>query len=160
LLEEPIDPDTPLRDWLPAFVDALGLDDLLERASIHAQDAEALTDLLDVVRTRDGLVVQDFAGPVRRPGRVVVTTYHSSKGRQFDAVILPGLQDGVMPSAWKQAGRWQFSDIEDQRKLFYVGMTRARHTLALLWSPRGENVFGDPNEWPRSRFLEDVLAQL
>jgi DNA helicase-2/ATP-dependent DNA helicase PcrA len=140
LLDTPIDPETPLHEWLPAFVDQLGLEEILERAGSHAQDAEALADLLEVVREREGLVVQDFAGPVRRPGRVVVTTYHSSKGRQFDAVILPGLQDGVMPSAWKRAGRWQFSDIEDQRKLFYVGMTRARHPGPAVVPARRERV--------------------
>jgi len=47
---------------------------------------------MDVIRRDQTLVVQDFAGPIRRPGRIVVTTYHSSKGREFDAVILHGLQ--------------------------------------------------------------------
>lgn len=158
LLEESVDPDTPLNEWLPAFADALGLGVILECSRIHAQDHEALAELLDMVLTREGLVVQDFAGPVRRRGRIVVTTYHSSKGREFDAVILPGLQDGVIPSAWKpRGGRWQFSNIEDQLKLFYVGITRPRHTLALLWSPLGENRYGDAGQWPRSRFLDLIL---
>jgi DNA helicase-2/ATP-dependent DNA helicase PcrA len=161
LLEEPVDPETPLGDWLSGLVEALGLTDILERGGIHAQDQEALADLLEVALAREELVVQDFAGPIRRPGRIVVTTYHSSKGREFDAVILPGPQDGVMPNAWKPRGRpWQFSNIDDQLKLFYVGITRARHTLALLWSPLGENRFGDPGQWPRSRFLDGVLKQL
>lgn len=161
LLEEPVDPEAPLAEWLGGFIDALGLQDILTLGKVHAQDEEALADLVDGIRTDEALVVQDFAGPIRRPGRIVVTTYHSSKGREFDAVILPGLQDGVIPSAWKRrGGGWQFSNIDDQRKLFYVGMTRARHTLALLWSPLGENRFGDPDEWPRSRFVDVILEQL
>jgi DNA helicase-2/ATP-dependent DNA helicase PcrA len=161
LLEESVDPEAPLGTWLGGLVDALGLEDILDRGGVHAQDQEALTDLLNVIRRDQSLVVQDFAGPIRRPGRIVVTTYHSSKGREFDAVILPGLQDGIMPSAWKPRGRqWRFANVDDQRKLFYVGVTRARHTLALLWSPLGENRFGDPGEWARSRFVDGILEQL
>lgn len=160
LLETPVDPEAPLAAWLSDFVGALALDDILQRGGIHAQDLEALADLLHAARAQAELVVQDFAGPVRRPGRIVVTTYHSAKGREFDAVILPGLQDGVMPRSWKRRGVWRFSGIENDLKLFYVAVTRARHTLALLWSQLGENSFGDPGQWPRSRFVDDVLKQL
>lgn len=162
LIEEPVDPDMLLADWLSTFVGALGLDDLLKKSPHRAQDLEALSELLDVVRRRNaGLLVQAFAGPIRRPGRIVVTTYHSSKGREFDAVILPGLQDGIIPSAWRPRGRsWQFENIDHALKRFYVAVTRARHSLALVWSPIAENRFGDPGEWSRSRFVDAVLDQL
>jgi DNA helicase-2/ATP-dependent DNA helicase PcrA len=162
LLEEPVDPDTLLADWLGQFVTALQLDEILKRGAVHAQEREALAELLLAVRKKHaGLPIQAFAGPIRRPGRIVVTTYHSSKGREFDAVILPGLQDGIMPSAWKpRGGYWRFDRVDNDLKLFYVALTRARHSLALLWSPSGENRFGDPHEWPRSRFIDAVLEQL
>jgi DNA helicase-2/ATP-dependent DNA helicase PcrA len=161
VLEDAVEPDAPLAPWLEGLVDALGLDELLARGGEHGQDAEALADLRRTAARRDlGLTVQDLAGPVRRPGRVVVTTYHSAKGREFDAVILPGLQNGIIPGKYKKGGQWRGSNVDHQLKLFYVAVTRARHTLALLWSPLGENRYGDDGQWPVSPFVGPLLEQI
>ena len=90
----------------------------------------------------------------------MVTTYHSAKGREFDAVILPGLQDGIIPRARKSGGRWRLTNVDHAQKLFYVGVTRARHSLTLLWSRKAEDAYGDAAAWPPSRFLKPVLEQL
>ncbi len=78
---------------------------------------------------------------------VELCTMHACKGREFDTVILPELNEGILPS--RRAGRE--AEIEEERRLFYVAMTRARSRLAILYTA------GSPGN-PRmpSRFLEPL----
>lgn len=154
LLERPLPQDMLLRDWLSYFAGALTLEEVLAGSSELAQDGEALAELMEIDSTYANLPLADFAGTVRRLGSVVVTNYHSAKGRQFDAVILVGLQDGVVPVAWERNGRWRYGSIDHERKLFYVAMTRARQSIALLWSD-GTRSCGPMG--PRSRFIDRLV---
>ena len=61
---------------------------------------------------------------------VQLMTYHRAKGLEYDAVFLPRLSDGELPF---RSGR-SVAEPEEERRLFYVGITRARHYLALSWS--------------------------
>ena len=71
---------------------------------------------------------------VERDGRGVnLLTYHRAKGLEFDAVFLPRLVDGELPF---RAGRSK-ADPDEERRLLYVGLTRARHHLFLTWSREG-----------------------
>jgi DNA helicase-2/ATP-dependent DNA helicase PcrA len=93
--------------------------------------------------------------PVSSQG-IYVGTVHSAKGREWDAVIVPGLEEGHFPSLKKDA------DIEEERRLMFVAVTRARKWLYLLHSAtraqnRGPNLPPGPLE-PRkaSRFLSEI----
>jgi len=85
---------------------------------------------------------------VERQGRgVQLMTYHRAKGLEFDAVFLPRLLDGELPYRSRRAK----ADPEEERRLLYVGITRARRHLFLSW-PR------DPKASP-SPFLEEIGVQ-
>ncbi len=61
---------------------------------------------------------------------VVLASLHTAKGLEWDAVFLVGLQDGTLPISYAQIPR----EVEEERRLLYVGITRARRYLALSWS--------------------------
>ena len=63
---------------------------------------------------------------------VHLLTYHRAKGLEFDAVFLPRLDEKELPSKLAHTD----DEVEEERRLLYVGITRARHSLALSWSKR------------------------
>jgi DNA helicase-2/ATP-dependent DNA helicase PcrA len=90
--------------------------------------------------------------------RVALLTVHSAKGLEFDVVFLAGLEEGLFPHF---QSRDSMEDLEEERRLCYVGMTRARRRLFLTWTPYRRN-FGPDAGTPSlpSRFLKEVPAEL
>ncbi|GAA5156463.1 ATP-dependent DNA helicase UvrD2 [Nocardioides marinquilinus] len=84
-------------------------------------------------------------------GGVTLATFHAAKGLEWDAVFLVGLQDGTLPITYAQTPE----AVEEERRLLYVGMTRARHDLSLTWA-RARNPGQAPRRQP-SRFLDPLL---
>ncbi|MDJ0339322.1 ATP-dependent helicase [Cryobacterium sp. PH31-O1] len=80
---------------------------------------------------------------------VTLATMHSAKGLEWDVVFVVGLSEGLVPISY--AGT--FEQIDEERRLLYVGITRARSRLALSWSSSGVQARA-PRE--RSRFLEEL----
>lgn len=78
----------------------------------------------------DGITLAELAGG-RAPGRVVLTTYHSAKGREFSAVVLPGLVEGLVPFYFANQGITT-RELERARRLFYVAVTRAIDAVVLI----------------------------
>jgi DNA helicase II / ATP-dependent DNA helicase PcrA len=74
----------------------LDLRAVLELSGEYSEDLDALTKLLEIAAEPE-VTLREFVDGVKARNRVVVTTYHGSKGRQFDAVVLMGLQDQLMP---------------------------------------------------------------
>jgi DNA helicase-2/ATP-dependent DNA helicase PcrA len=72
----------------------------------------------------------DLAGCGANAERICLTTLHSSKGRQFDVVIIPGLEEGRLPSYSATSDE----ALREARRTFYVGFTRARKLVNLLYS--------------------------
>jgi DNA helicase II / ATP-dependent DNA helicase PcrA len=87
-------------------------------------------------------------------GGVNLLTYHRAKGLEFDAVLLPAVEEGLLPI--RQASTPE--EVAEERRLLYVGLTRARVHLWLSWAARRAGPSG--REQPRrpSRFLDDVVA--
>ncbi|MGA8850121.1 MAG: 3'-5' exonuclease, partial [Aeromicrobium sp.] len=76
---------------------------------------------------------------------------HSAKGLEWDAVFCVGMQEGTVPSPFAQTP----AEIEEERRLFYVAVTRARHTLMVSWAA-ARRLGGRGNRGP-TRFLDSLL---
>ena len=87
--------------------------------------------------------------------RVLMMTLHSAKGLEFPVVILAGLEEGLFPHALAS----EDADIEEERRLCYVGMTRARLQLLLTGAAR-RRVFGEYRAAQPSRFIDEVPPDL
>ena len=149
-----------LGQWLSHVVGDIDLLALLNTDAARPDEVEALEALL--VRLRDDpATMGDFARGAQVQGHVVVTTYHSSKGRQFDAVVLPGLQKTLVPNAWWNAGTRSYveTDPAEDRRLFYVALTRARRQAVLCYSRRFRNNNGYAVDG-HSRFVDEVAQRL
>jgi DNA helicase-2/ATP-dependent DNA helicase PcrA len=83
---------------------------------------------------------------------VTLASLHAAKGLEWDAVLLVGLSEGLMPISLAEG--WEA--VEEERRLLYVGVTRAREHLHLSWS-RSRNPGGRGNRTP-SRFLDGLLG--
>ena len=83
-------------------------------------------------------------------------TLHSAKGLEFDLVFLPGLEEGLFPHSRSLADR---PSLEEERRLCYVGVTRAKRTLHLS-AARTRTVFGEPRLSELSRFLAEIPSEL
>ncbi len=92
------------------------------------EDAEANgLDPLTVFLERAALV-SDVDAWKERPDRIVLMTLHSAKGLEFDRVIIAGVEDGLLPHSFSGEPR----DEEEERRLLYVGLTRARKSAVLF----------------------------
>jgi DNA helicase-2/ATP-dependent DNA helicase PcrA len=101
-------------------------------------------------------LVSDLDGVDARRDRVSLMTTHSAKGLEFPVVYLGGMEEGVFPHS---ASSRDERAVEEERRLCYVGMTRAMERLTLSWALErrryGERSFGSP-----SRFLSEIPASL
>jgi DNA helicase-2/ATP-dependent DNA helicase PcrA len=89
-------------------------------------------------------------------GVVTLMTLHSAKGLEFPVVFLAGLEDGVFPHVRTLGNP---TELEEERRLAYVGITRARARLYLTWA-QVRNTWGQPACNPPSRFLDEVPTAL
>jgi ATP-dependent DNA helicase UvrD/PcrA len=91
-----------------------------------------------------------------RDARVWMMTLHSAKGLEFPVVILAGLEEGLFPHSRSSEDE---EELEEERRLCYVGMTRARSRLVLTGAAR-RRIFGEYQSSEPSRFIDEVPAEL
>ena len=89
-------------------------------------------------------------------GVITLMTLHTAKGLEFPTVFLTGMEDGIFPHSRTLGER---DELEEERRLAYVGLTRARERLYLT---RAEyrSAWGSPNYNPASRFLDEIPDEL
>jgi DNA helicase-2/ATP-dependent DNA helicase PcrA len=112
---------------------------------------EALAAFLEKIS-----LVSDIDELDEKADAVTLITLHQAKGLEFPAVFIVGLEEGILPH------RKSFDDpeqMEEERRLCYVGITRAKKRLYLLRSYR-RSLFGGSTANPPSRFLQDISPQL
>ena len=130
------------------------------------QSLSALVDLIEeIVRTREASTMAEVLGSLRRRAEakqppavdgVTLASLHAAKGLEWDAVFLVGLVEKTLPiSHALKAGDEQ---IEEERRLFYVGVTRAREHLHMSWSLARQE--GGHKNRTRSRFLDGLVPEL
>lgn len=90
---------------------------------------------------------------------VSLMTLHRSKGLEFPVVFLAGCEDGVLPYCTSQDPARHFTELEEERRLFYVGMTRAKSRLFLSYA-RKRFLFGRTYEARPSPFVLDIQEDL
>jgi len=88
--------------------------------------------------------------------KVMMMTLHSAKGLEFPTVILAGLEEGLFPHS---RSRDDEAELEEERRLCYVGITRARRQLVLTSAAR-RRVFGEYQNTEPSRFIDEIPADL
>jgi DNA helicase-2/ATP-dependent DNA helicase PcrA len=88
--------------------------------------------------------------------RVLMLTLHSAKGLEFPVVVISGLEDGLFPHSRATS---EETDLEEERRLCYVGITRAQRRLVLTSAAR-RRVFGDYQPTEPSRFLREIPPEL
>ncbi len=119
------------------------LEDFLERVSLVA-DADEIPDApADAAPGADG-------------GVVTLMTLHTAKGLEFPVVFVTGLEDGTFPHLRSLGDP---KELEEERRLAYVGITRARERLHLSRAAV-RSAWGQPQYFPGSRFLDEIPGEL
>ena len=165
----------PVAELIEALLSRSGYIEALEAEhSIEAQGRiENLEQLVDVGRefdatagSREGdgtleeflaeiALVADADQRTDDEGLVTLMTLHNAKGLEYPTVFIVGCEDGVFPHsrAVEEGG------LEEERRLFYVGVTRAMRSLYLTYARR-RSLFGAQSYGLRSRFLDEIPAEL
>ena len=151
-------PNMPLVEWLKQLDNLLNLTARLRARKAHPDDL-ADWELI----TRDCLgggalaafCLDDFARCRGRPDTVTLTTLHSSKGLEYEVVIMPGLEEGRLP----RYSAVTANAIAEARRVFYVGMTRAKDSIYLLSSGWYKNQYGRAWNNGTSRFVSELRSK-
>ncbi|MBL8927176.1 MAG: DNA helicase PcrA [Pseudonocardia sp.] len=142
-----------------AAVADLAVEEAVENAGLAPADdatGEPEPGSLAAFLERVALVADADSIPDDDEGMVTLMTLHTAKGLEFPVVFLTGLEDGVFPHLRAMSDP---AELAEERRLAYVGITRARERLYLSRALMRSS-FGQPNANPASRFLDEVPATL
>ncbi len=132
------------------------LDELISKAVQYEENAEApsLSGFLNEVA-----LVADIDESGDEENRVLLMTLHSAKGLEFPCVYMAGMEEGLFPGAAAIDSNDSREEIEEERRLAYVGITRAKKRLTLT-SARSRMIRGDVRSNPLSRFVREIPREL
>ena len=128
------------------------VDNLIELSNAAAEfpsGSEGITQFLENIELDSGAAQTD------ENARVTLITMHNTKGLEFDRVIITGLEDELFPGR----GADDEDEIEEERRIFYVSITRARKQLYMT-SCRQRMIWGRSQFCSPSRFLDEIPPQL
>ncbi|MEI7810489.1 MAG: UvrD-helicase domain-containing protein [bacterium] len=140
-------------DELP---DGAGIEKLLEDASLASdQDSIMIAESTDSTGSTSSL---QASSPQAKNGIVKLMTVHAAKGLEFDYVFVTGLEDGLFPHS-KMGETKSGEDSEEERRLFYVALTRARRKLFLSYADV-RTIFGSRQINAPSEFINDIPNEI
>ena len=139
----------------------------LDDGSISANErVENVRELLSVAKAYDNLSLEEFLTEISlisdldnmrdTNGAVTLMTLHSAKGLEFNTVFMVGLEEGIFPHS---RTFFEPSELEEERRLCYVGMTRAKQRLYMLGA-NARLLYGNTQHNVPSRFLAEIPAGL
>lgn len=131
------------------------IDNLQEFISVAKEFIPTDSDILGEFLSQVSLV-SDIDSYVDNSQALTLMTLHSAKGLEFDTVFLSGLEDGTFPH--KRALDAP-SEMEEERRLMYVGITRAKKNLYLSHAKR-RKMWGEYKYFEQSRFISEIPPQL
>ncbi len=165
-------PHKTLAQLLADIYERSGYKELLARADTAEERAarhDNIGELITIAKDYDGMAVETLPQFLETVSLVADTdaidssadavhlmTLHSAKGLEFPNVFIVGVEEGVLPHSRSQQSQ---RELEEERRLMYVGMTRAMETLYLVTAQQ-RMVFGLMQSNPPSRFLSDIPAEL
>lgn len=159
--DSPYPIELPAAEWLELVASTLDLDAI---AAHHPNsENESVISTLSELSQEEDLKLQDLSRLEGIIGKMVLTTYHGAKGREFHTVILPGLLSGILPRQVNDRSNWRDPtrlELAEQRRTFYVAITRAEEQVFLIDGPgystrNGYWWAGGPSE-----FVADVINAL
>ena len=136
--------------------DRLGnVDELITKAATYEEthDEPSLSEFLEEI-----MLVADIDNVENGDNRVLLMTLHSAKGLEFPVVYLAGMEDGLFPSFMTIASDDPL-EIEEERRLAYVGITRAKEDLTLTCA-KSRMLRGETQYNPVSRFVREIPKEL
>ena len=131
------------------------IDELISKVASYEEEAEnpTLSGFLEEVA-----LVADIDNLEEDSDRVLLMTLHSAKGLEFPNVYMAGMEDGIFPSYMTIISE-DPSDIEEERRLCYVGITRAKRQLTIT-SARTRMIRGETQYNKVSRFVQEIPREL
>jgi DNA helicase-2/ATP-dependent DNA helicase PcrA len=157
----------PVGQLLSLVLKRSGYLTFLDDNSIQAADRiENVKELLSVAEAYNELDLEAFLEEIalisdvdnysESTDAVTLMTLHSAKGLEFPVVFIPGVEEGIFPHS---RSLFDGEQMEEERRLCYVGMTRAKERLILLYA-NSRLLYGSTNHNPPSRFLLEIPAEL
>jgi DNA helicase II / ATP-dependent DNA helicase PcrA len=145
-------PDVLATDFVEALTTAAFAANLRRgRGEEDVQEFSRMRRALAAGGALDGTTLEELGLRARARDRLLVSTIHGVKGLEFDVVIILEVEEGVMPFFIAKAP----AQLEEERRTFYVAMTRARERVYCLWSPWRQTSFGRRHDGP-SRYLRTL----
>ena len=164
--------DLTLTELIDKVLDASGLRQELEsenslESEIRLENLEEFKSITKTFEEREGLVsleeflleislVSDVEEYKDDPNRISLMTVHSVKGLEFNHVFVIGLEEGIFPH---MNSLMESHEVEEERRLMYVAITRAKDDLYLV-NARRRTLFGKEQINPVSRFLNEIDKSL
>ncbi len=132
----------------------------LDRAALPPPSAEALAvEVPPVQAFLEQISLVGDADQEVDEGRCALMTLHAAKGLEFDVVFMTGMEENVFPHSRSLAPGADEEEMDEERRLCYVGFTRARRRLILSLA-QARALFGELRFNPPSRFLREVPREL
>jgi len=169
-----IAPQTELTEWIKTVIEESGIIQELQaegtdEAKTRVENIREFQSVaMEFVRSseEENPSLEDFLAHIslvadtdnieEQPDRVMLMTMHSAKGLEFPVVFLAGMEEGLFPS-YRSIG--EEKEMEEERRLCYVGITRAREQLFLTHA-KSRMIFGNTTYNRASRFLDEIPAEL
>ena len=140
------DESSEARDRLDNLAELVTIASDFDEESVDAQSIDAFLERISLSAPADNANAAES---------VVLMTIHIAKGLEWPAVFITGLEDGLFPSLREREGQSEDMQLEEERRLAYVAITRARKQLVLTHA-RTRRVWGEVRLQGPSRFLDDL----